>query len=103
LLAVVLHNLGGLSGGYYISRLLGFDIRQSQTIAIEVGMQNSGLGVALALQFFSATAALPGALFSVWHNVSGSILASVWSSRRSSLEYIVKEEESQTQNKKNKS
>ena len=99
LLAVILHNLGGLSGGYYISRLLGFDIRQSQTIAIEVGMQNSGLGVALALQFFSATAALPGALFSVWHNVSGSILASIWSSRRSSLEYIINEEESQSSSK----
>ena len=95
LLAVILHNLGGLSGGYYISRLLGFDIRQSQTIAIEVGMQNSGLGVALALQYFSATAALPGALFSVWHNVSGSILASIWSRRRDSLEYLIKEQESQ--------
>ena len=50
-------------------------------IAIEVGMQNPGLGVALALQFFSASAALPGALFSVWHNVSGSILASKWGKR----------------------
>ncbi|MDP6651401.1 MAG: bile acid:sodium symporter family protein, partial [Gammaproteobacteria bacterium] len=78
LLAVMLHNLLGLSGGFYISRLFGFDLKQSHTIAIEVGMQNSGLGVALALQFFSATAALPGALFSVWHNISGSILASYW-------------------------
>ena len=74
--AVILHNLLGLSGGYWCSRLLGMDRKQSRTIAIEVGMQNSGLGVALALQFFSATAALPGALFSVWHNITGSILAS---------------------------
>ncbi|MFK7865050.1 MAG: bile acid:sodium symporter family protein [Pseudohongiellaceae bacterium] len=93
LAAVVLHNIGGLSGGYFVSRLFGFDVRRSQTIAIEVGMQNSGLGVALALQYFSATAALPGALFSVWHNVSGSILASHWSQKRSSLEYALKDAE----------
>ena len=94
LIAVILHNLSGLAGGYYISRLIGLDIKQSQTIAIEVGMQNSGLGVALATQFFSATAALPGALFSVWHNISGSLLASVWSKKRTSLEYLLKDEES---------
>jgi bile acid:Na+ symporter, BASS family len=93
LVAVMLHNLSGLAGGYYLSRLIGLNVRQSQTIAIEVGMQNSGLGVALATQFFSATAALPGALFSVWHNISGSLLASVWGSRRTSLEYILKDEE----------
>lgn len=94
LIAVVLHNLSGLAGGFYVSRLLGLDIRQSQTIAIEVGMQNSGLGVALATQFFSATAALPGALFSVWHNISGSLLASHWGRRRSSLEYLIRDETS---------
>ena len=93
LLAVMLHNLLGLSGGFYISRLFGFDLKQSHTIAIEVGMQNSGLGVALALQFFSATAALPGALFSVWHNISGSILASHWGRKRTSLEYLIKDQE----------
>ena len=93
LIAVILHNLSGLAGGFYISRLFGLDIRQSQTIAIEVGMQNSGLGVALATQFFSATAALPGALFSVWHNISGSILAAVWGRKRSSLEYILRDEQ----------
>lgn len=93
LVAVILHNLLGLTGGFYISRLFGFDLRQSQTIAIEVGMQNSGLGVALALQFFSATAALPGALFSVWHNISGSLLASWWARKRSSLEYLIKDQE----------
>ncbi len=77
--AVVLHNTVGLSGGYSLARLCGCNLQQSKTIAIEVGMQNSGLGVALALDFFSATAALPGALFSIWHNVSGSLLASWWS------------------------
>ena len=78
---VILHNLLGLAGGYGISKLLGLDERASRTLAIEVGMQNSGLGVALAVQYFSASAALPGALFSVWHNLSGAALASLWSRR----------------------
>ncbi len=93
LVAVVLHNIGGLAGGFYISRLFGFSIRRSQTIAIEVGMQNSGLGVALASQYFSATAALPGAIFSIWHNISGSLLAAYWSKNRSSLEYAIRDAE----------
>lgn len=80
-LAVVLHNGLGLLGGYWAGRLLGWDERICRTLAIEVGMQNSGLGVALAMQYFSAAAALPGALFSVWHNLSGSLLAGWWSRR----------------------
>ena len=76
--AVVLHNAAGLAAGYGASRLLGLDERTARTLAIEVGMQNSGLGVALAVKYFSAAAALPGALFSVWHNLSGSLLASFW-------------------------
>ncbi|TGO02592.1 hypothetical protein PN36_22515, partial [Candidatus Thiomargarita nelsonii] len=47
-------------------------------LAIEVGMQNSGLGTALAVKYFGAAAALPGALFSVWHNLSGALLAQYW-------------------------
>ncbi|UCC15367.1 MAG: bile acid:sodium symporter family protein [Gammaproteobacteria bacterium] len=76
--AVMLHNLAGLASGYGISRLLGCDRRAARTVAIEVGMQNSGLGVALAVKYFSAVAAVPGALFSVWHNLSGSVLAGWW-------------------------
>jgi BASS family bile acid:Na+ symporter len=76
--AVVLHNGIGLAAGYAVPRLMGWDARLARTIAIEVGMQNSGLGVALATQFFSAAAALPGALFSVWHNLSGAALAALW-------------------------
>lgn len=79
--AVVLHNLLGLAGGYWLPRMLGFDRRLCRTLAIEVGMQNSGLGVALAVKYFSAAAALPGALFSVWHNLSGSFLAGRWARR----------------------
>lgn len=80
-LVVVLHNATGLLGGYWIPRWLGRDRRECRTLAIEVGMQNSGLAVALAIKYFSATAALPGALFSIWHNLSGSLLASRWRRR----------------------
>jgi len=93
LLAVILHNGFGLAGGFYVSRLLGFNLRQSHTIAIEVGMQNSGLGVALAMQFFSPSAALPGAIFSLWHNISGAILASKWGQKRDTLEYAFQDGE----------
>jgi len=78
LLAVILHNLIGLLSGYLVAKKLGYNHTVCKTLAIEVGMQNSGLSVALAMQYFSASAALPGALFSIWHNLSGSILASIW-------------------------
>jgi BASS family bile acid:Na+ symporter len=80
-LLVVLHNLIGIAGGYWVPRSLGRDVRECRTLAIEVGMQNSGLAVALAVKYFSATAALPGALFSIWHNLSGALLAGLWSRR----------------------
>ncbi|MEW8028259.1 MAG: bile acid:sodium symporter family protein [Candidatus Thiodiazotropha sp.] len=78
-LSVILHNLLGLAGGYWLPRALGWDERVCRTLAIEVGMQNSGLGVALAVKYFSVAAALPGALFSIWHNLTGSMLAGFWS------------------------
>lgn len=80
--AVVLHNLFGLFSGYWISRKLGYDSQIARTVAIEVGMQNSGLSVALALKYFSAASALPGALFSIWHNLSGALIASLWRMNR---------------------
>lgn len=76
--AVILHNGLGLLSGYGIARLLRLDKITARTLAIEVGMQNSGLGVALAIKHFTPLAALPGALFSVWHNLSGSLLAALW-------------------------
>ena len=81
LLAVMLHNLFGITSGYAAARLLGYENRECRTLAIEVGMQNSGLAVALAIKHFSATAALPGAVFSIWHNLSGSALAFFWSKK----------------------
>lgn len=81
-LAVVLHNSIGLAAGYFACRLLGFNETISRTIAIEVGLQNSGLATALAMKFFSPVAAIPGTLFSIWHNISGSLLAAYWSKSR---------------------
>ncbi|HWP83692.1 MAG TPA: bile acid:sodium symporter family protein [Terriglobia bacterium] len=86
-LAVVLHNGLGLAGGYALPKLLGYEPRICRTISIEVGMQNSGLGVALATQFFSATAALPAAFFSVWHNLSGALLAGYWSRQQKAIRH----------------
>lgn len=77
-LAVVLHNSCGLLLGYGITALMGFDKKVCRTIAFEVGLQNSGLATALAMKFFTPAAALPGTLFSVWHNISGSLLAGYW-------------------------
>lgn len=77
-LAVILHNLAGLAFGYLAARLLRQDEARCRAISVEVGMQNSGLAVALASSHFNPIAALPGAIFSVWHNISGSLLASYW-------------------------
>jgi BASS family bile acid:Na+ symporter len=77
--AVIIHNAIGLTLGYWVTHLLGFDKRVCRTIAFEVGLQNSGLAAALAIKFFTPMAALPGSIFSVWHNISGSLLASYWS------------------------
>jgi len=73
--AVVLHNGLGLGAGYGVGVLTGMDEDRARACAFEVGLQNSGLAVALAAAFFDPIAALIPALFSVWHNVSGPALA----------------------------
>ena len=78
ILAVLLHNATGLISGYYLALVAGYDKKICKTLAIEVGMQNSGLAVALASKYFTAIAALPAAVFSIWHNISGSLPASYW-------------------------
>ncbi|MCI0919019.1 bile acid:sodium symporter family protein [Pseudomonas stutzeri] len=75
---VILHNSLGLGIGYLVGRLFGLPLAQRKTLSIEVGMQNSGLGAALASAHFSPLAAVPSALFSVWHNLSGALLATVY-------------------------
>ena len=76
---VVLHNLCGLALGYCAGRLMGLSRAQIHTISIEVGMQNSGLATSLAATHFAMypMAAVPGAVFSVWHNISGAIYANI--------------------------
>ena len=80
IVAVVLHNGFGYLFGYWTAKLLGLNLAKRKCLAIEVGMQNSGLGVALATTHFAAMpmAAVPSAVFSFWHNVSGPILATVF-------------------------
>ncbi len=80
-LVVMLHNLCGLSLGYVIGRLLGLAEPKKRAISIEVGMQNSGLASSLATLHFAAypLATIPGAIFSVWHNISGALVARIYS------------------------
>lgn len=76
---VMLHNLAGMGLGLGASRLFRVEYTKATAIAIEVGMQNSGLAITLATANFAANpfATLPGAIFSVWHNISGSVFASI--------------------------
>ncbi|MPV37039.1 bile acid:sodium symporter family protein [Georgenia subflava] len=77
LAAVVLHNCLGYAIGYGFAAVTRQPERVRRTVAVEVGMQNSGLAAGLAAVHFSPLAALPGAVFSVWHNISGAILAAI--------------------------
>lgn len=79
--AVVLHNGFGLLLGYLAAWAVRMTQRERRAIAIEVGMQNSGLAASLAAAHFSPLAALPAAVFSVWHNLSGALFAMVMGRR----------------------
>ena len=89
IVVVVLHNLGGLTLGYALGGVLGFSKAKRTAVSIEVGMQNSGLASSLATLHFAAfpLAAVPGAIFSVWHNISGALAARVFG-------HYIEEEES---------
>ncbi|MGH6761469.1 MAG: bile acid:sodium symporter family protein [Phyllobacterium sp.] len=76
---VILHNCLGLLLGYYAAKASGLSMAKRKAISIEVGMQNSGLGAALATVHFSPLAAVPSAVFSVWHNISGALIANHYS------------------------
>ena len=84
MLVVMLHNMGGLAIGYGIGRLLGLTDARRRAISIEVGMQNSGLASSLATIHFAAypMATIPGAVFSVWHNISGALVARMYTKIR---------------------
>ena len=85
---VALHNGLGYLLGFWASRFFKLPYADSKAIAIEVGMQNSGLGVALAAVHFAASpiTAVPSAIFSLWHNISGPALASYWASKANKIE-----------------
>ncbi|MGB2691653.1 MAG: bile acid:sodium symporter family protein [Thermodesulfobacteriota bacterium] len=74
----IIHNTFGFLIGYRVARFCGMDVNRARAVSFEIGMQNSGLAVALANTYFGALAALPGAIFSVWMNISGSALAWWW-------------------------
>ncbi|MGM9531887.1 bile acid:sodium symporter family protein [Intestinibacter sp.] len=78
-IVVMLHNICGLLLGLTFSKIFNLNYKKATAVAIEVGMQNSGLAISLATTNFAANplATLPGAIFSVWHNISGSIFASI--------------------------
>ena len=87
---VILHNLAGMGLGLLAGRIFHVEYDKATALAIEVGMQNSGLAITLATANFAANpfATLPGAIFSVWHNISGSLFASL----RRSGRYKIKEQ-----------
>ncbi|WP_132766828.1 bile acid:sodium symporter family protein [Tepidibacillus fermentans] len=75
---VILHNILGLLLGYLFAKLFKLDLAKRKALSIEVGMQNSGLSAALAAAHFSPLSAVPSAIFSVWHNISGPIAATIF-------------------------
>jgi BASS family bile acid:Na+ symporter len=81
--AVAALHSGGFALGYLLGRALGYDQATRRTLSIEVGMQNSGLGVVLAQNFRNpetglVLAALPCAISATMHSVIGSLLAGIW-------------------------
>ena len=84
---VALHNGLGYLVGFWASRLFKLPYADCKAVAVEVGMQNSGLGVALAAVHFSASplTAVPSAIFSLWHNISGPALATYWASKANKM------------------
>ena len=78
-IVVILHNILGYAAGFLLGLTLKLPAAKKKALAIEIGMQNSGLASSLAGSAFPdlAMATVPGALFSVWHNISGALLANV--------------------------
>lgn len=81
IVVVLIHNLAGYALGYSASKVLGMNEAKRRAVTLEVGMQNSALGVSLAMSFFSPVVAIPAVIFSVWLTISGSTVAGFWSNR----------------------
>ncbi|MEJ9280978.1 bile acid:sodium symporter family protein [Ureibacillus thermosphaericus] len=86
LAVVILHNGLGYAFGYLAAKIFRMDYEDKKAVAIEVGMQNSGLGASLAATHFDPISAVPSAIFSFWHNISGPILATYWSKKAGKVE-----------------
>ncbi|MCQ2147722.1 MAG: bile acid:sodium symporter family protein [Bacteroidales bacterium] len=82
---VILHNLSGYALGFGVGKALKLSPQKSTAISVEVGMQNSGLACSLAASHFAALAmaSVPGAIFSVWHNISGALISRIFSKQNS--------------------
>lgn len=80
LAVVILHNVLGYFCGFWLGKMCGLSVPKTKALSIEIGMQNSGLATSLAASSFGylAMASVPGAIFSVWHNISGAILANIF-------------------------
>lgn len=80
LLVVVLHNLLGYLAGFLVGKALRMSPEKTKAVSVEIGMQNSGLATSLAGTSFPnlALATVPGAIFSIWHNISGALLAELY-------------------------
>lgn len=81
--AVILLNVFGLLLGYLTGKAFKFNLAQRRTLAINVGMQNAGMGAVLAIKHISAEAAIPNALFATWCIVSAALLAGLWNKQKS--------------------
>lgn len=81
---VILHNLCGYGLGFVVGKVCKMDMSKCKAVAIEVGMQNSGLATSLAAAHFAQypLATIPGAVFSVWHNISGAVFANLMSAKK---------------------
>ncbi|QDI90800.1 bile acid:sodium symporter family protein [Salicibibacter halophilus] len=77
--AVMLHNAAGLTSGYAAAKVSRLTLSQRRAVSIEIGMQNTGLGVTLATAHLTPLAAIPSVIGTAWHNITGPIMATYWS------------------------
>ncbi|WP_262137707.1 bile acid:sodium symporter family protein [Pseudomonas sp. Marseille-Q5117] len=99
IVVVIIHNTFGFLLGYFTAKLFKLPLAQRKSLSLEVGMQNSGLGAALASAHFSPIAAVPSALFSVWHNISGALLSTYFRKMKEDSHSDVKPGENGSTNK----
>jgi BASS family bile acid:Na+ symporter len=87
-LAVVLHNLSGLTLGYWSARAVRMPRNKAKALCFEIGMENGGLAMTLALTYLAPVAVIPAAIFNVVHNITGPTLAAYWRQKDSRAEAI---------------